>query len=173
MATRAMLDKQKIQDSFEKNILEKNFKELFEKIKSNDFMSEYDDITKQKVTKQMQEIFQNKIDSISKIPELSYNFSATDMEKVIDLIDEVNQKTEERVEELARSHNILINSLELNEVSLVSAPKDDEIGPVFSELTKTSREMGELVNELEHIEALISQEKSIIIRLVSREDRLL
>jgi len=84
------LDKQKIQDSFEKNILEKNFKELFEKIKSNDFMSEYDDITKQKVTKQMQEIFQNKIDSISKIPELSYNFSANDMEKVIDLIDEVN-----------------------------------------------------------------------------------
>jgi len=157
------LDQQKIQDSFEKNILEKNFKELFDKIKSNDFLSEYDDITKQKVTKQMQDIFQNKIDSISKIPELSYNFSATDMEKVIDLIDEINQSTEKRVEELAKSHNILINSLELNEVSLTSAPKDDEIGPIFSELTETSREMGELVNELEHLEILESQERSHIV----------
>ena len=157
------LDKQKIQDSFEKNILEKNFKELFDKIKSNDFMLEYDDITKQKITKEMQNIFQNKIDSISKISELSYNLSATDMEKMIDLIDEVNQKTEERVEELAKSHNILINSIELNKVSLTSAPKDDEIGPVFSELTKTSREMGELVNELEHLETLEAEEKSLIV----------
>jgi len=162
------LDQQKIQDGFERNILEKNFKELFEKIKSNDFMSEYDDITKQKVTNEMQDIFQNKIDSISKIPELSYNFSANDMEKVIDLIDEVNQRTETRVEELAKSHNILINSLELNKVSLESAPKDDEIGPVFSELTKTSREIGELVNELEHLETLESQEKSIIVLLNSK-----
>ena len=168
LKTEIKLDQQKIQDSFEKNILEKSFKELSEKIKSHDFMSEYDDITKQKVTNEMQDIFQNKIDSISKIPELSYNFSAIDMEKVIDLIDEVNQKTETRVEELARSHSILISSLELNKVSLESAPKDDEIGPVFSELTKTSREMGELVNELEHLETLESQEKSIIVLVNSK-----
>ena len=168
LKTEIKLDQQKIQDSFEKNILEKSFKELSEKIKSHDFMSEYDDITKQKVTNEMQDIFQNKIDSISKIPELSYNFSAIDMEKVIDLIDEVNQKTETRVEELARSHSILISSLELNKVSLESAPKDDEIGPVFSELTKTSREMGELVNELEHLETLESQEKSIMVLVNSK-----
>ena len=168
LKTEIKLDQQKIQDSFEKNILEKSFKELSEKIKSHDFMSEYDDITKQKVTNEMQDIFQNKIDSISKIPELSYNFSAIDMEKVIDLIDEVNQKTETRVEELARSHSILISSLELNKVSLESAPKDDEIGSVFSELTKTSREMGELVNELEHLETLESQEKSIMVLVNSK-----
>ena len=168
LKTEIKLDRQKIQDSFEKNILEKSFKELSEKIKSNGFMLEYDDVTKQKVTNEMQNIFQNKIDSISKIPELSYNFSANDMEKVIDLIDEVNQKTETRVEELARSHSILMNSLELNKVSLESAPNDDEIGPVFSELTKTSREMGELVNELEHLETLESQEKSIIVLVNSK-----
>ena len=154
------LDQQKIHDSFEKNILEKNFKELFDEIKSNNFLPEYDEKTKQKFTKVMQEIFQNKLNSISKISELSYNLSAYDMEQMINLIDDVNETTETRIEELARSHNILINSLELNKVSLQSAPKDDEIGPVFSKLTETSREIGELENEFEHLETLKAQEKS-------------
>lgn len=156
------LDQIKIQDSFEKNILEKNYEELFDKIKSNAFLSEYDEKTKEKITEELQEIFQNKLDSISKISKLSYNLSANDMEKIIELIDNVNETTEKRVEELAKSHNIIINSLELNNVSLQSAPKDDEIGPIFSELTENSRDMGELENEFEHFQTLEAQEKSLI-----------
>jgi len=162
------LDQQKTQNSFEKNILEKNFKELIDKIKSDKFFSEYDEKITQTFTKKIQDIFQNKIDSISMAPKLSFNFSANDAEQTIKLIDEVNETAEKRIEELAKSFNIVINSIELNKVSLESAPKDDEIGPIFSKLTETSREIGELENELEHLRTIEEQEKSLIIILNSK-----
>ena len=93
---------------------------------------------------------------------MSFNFSSYDAEQAIKVIDKVNETAEKRIEELAKSHNIVINSIELNKVSLESAPKDDEIGPIFSKLTETSREIGELENELEHLLTIEAQEKSLI-----------
>ena len=73
-----------------------------------------------------------------------------------------------KIAELTKTHNVLTNSLALNKVSMESAPKDDEIGPIFSELTKTSRKIGELENELENLESLEAQEKTIIMMLNSK-----
>jgi DNA sulfur modification protein DndD len=90
------------------------------------------------------------------------------MDRILNLIDSVNDESLSRLEALAKSHNILTNSLDLTKVGLESAPKDDQIGPIFSELTKTSRELGELVNEIEHLENLEAQEKSVLILLNSQ-----
>ena len=110
----------------------------------------------------MEKLFTEKLDSISETQKLSYNLSEHDMDKITHLIDRVNNHAEKRLETLAKSHNVLINSLSLNQVSLESAPKDDQIGPIFSELTKTSRELGEIQNELDTLENLEAQEKTII-----------
>ena len=59
----------------------------------------------------------------------------------------------------------LYNSLEKIKVGLDSAPKEDEIGPVFSKLAKVNRELGEKENEMENLENLLSQEKSLIVLL--------
>ncbi len=84
------------------------------------------------------------------------------MKQIIIIIDNGNQSSEKKIEELVKSYNLVTNSLDQVSVGLESAPKVDEIGPVFSELTKTNRELGELENELEHLEALMAQGKSHI-----------
>ena len=158
-------DQQKIQGSFEKDILEKNFQELSTQIKSKEFLPTLDVTVKQNLTKQIDELLQNKLDAILKVPETTYNLSNNDMKQIIQLIDDVNQSAEKKIEDLAKSYNIVTNSLELVNVGLESAPREDEMGPLFSELTKTNRELGEIENELAHEEILMAQEKSLIILL--------
>lgn len=162
------LDRQKIKNNYEKDILNKSFKEISTKIESKSFLSECDSKTKQNLTAQINDIFEKKLESISDSQKLLYNFSEQDMVIIIDMIDNINKTSEKKLEELAKSHNILNNSLALNKVSMDSAPKDDEIGPIFSELTKTSREIGELENETEHLEGMESQEKSLIMLVNSK-----
>ena len=153
-------DQQKLQVSFEKNILEKTFTELLEKINKN-FLSKYDDDIKQSFSKQLEELFDEKIESVSNVQKTSHNFSVTDMAQCIELIDSINETSEKK--KSLESYNVIMNSLELTKVGLDSAPSDDEIGPVFSDLTQTNRELGELENELDHLKNLESQEKTLIV----------
>jgi DNA sulfur modification protein DndD len=162
------LDRQKIKDNYEKDILEKNFTELKSKIKSKSFLTQYDSKTKQSIFEQINELLDKKLNSISNSQKLSYNFSEQDTERIIDMIDDIDKNSEKKIAELAKSHNVLSNSLTLNKVSMESAPKDDEVGPIFSELTKSSREIGELENEIEHLEGLEAQEKTIIMLVNSK-----
>jgi len=162
------LDQQKIKTNHEKDILNNNFKELETQIESDSFLSKYDSKTRTSISAEIKTLFEEKLNSISESQGLSYNFSEQDMDKITSLIDSVNDESLALLESLAKSHNVLTNSLSLTAVSLESAPKDDQIGPIFSELTKTSRELGELVNEIEHLENLEAQEKSILILLNSQ-----
>ncbi|MBT4328177.1 MAG: DNA sulfur modification protein DndD [Candidatus Nitrosopelagicus sp.] len=162
------LDKQKIKTNHEKDILNNNFRELEAQIESDSFLSKYDTKTRASISAEIKTLFAEKLNSISESQELSYNFSEQDMDKVTNLIDSVNDESLSKLESLAKSHNVLANSLSLTAVGLESAPKDDQIGPIFSELTKTSRELGELVNQIEHLENLEAQEKSVLILLNSQ-----
>ena len=161
-------DQQKIEDSFEKIILEKNFQDLLDNIKSESFLPNINNDVKQNVTKQIDELLKNKIESISNPTKTTFNLSANDMNHAIQLIDNVNDSAEQKIENLAMSYNNDSNSLEQTKVGLDSAPREDEMGPIFSELTQTSRELGELENELEHLLTLESQEKSLIILVNSK-----
>ena len=155
-------DQQKIEDGFEKIILEKNFQDLLDNIKSESFLPNINNDVKQNVTKQIDELLKNKIESISNPTKTTFNLSANDMNHAIQLIDYVNDSSEQKIENLAMSYNNDSNSLEQTKVGLDSAPREDEMGPIFSELTQTSRELGELENELEHLLTLESQEKSLV-----------
>ena len=155
-------DQQKIEDGFEKIILEKNFQDLLDNIKSESFLPNINNDVKQNVTKQIDELLKNKIESISNPTKTTFNLSANDMNHAIQLIDNVNDSAEQKIENLAMSYNNDSNSLEQTKVGLDSAPREDEMGPIFSELTQTSRELGELGNELDHLLTLESQEKSLV-----------
>ena len=161
-------DQQKLQDSFEKSILEKNFQDLLDNIKSESFLPNITNDVRQNVTKQIDELLKNKIESISNSTKTTYNLSADDMNHTIQLIDEINDSSEQKIEALVNTFNIASNSLEQIKVGLDSAPREDEFGPIFSELTQTTRELGELQNELEHLRILESQEKSLIILVNSK-----
>ena len=70
------LDQQKIKNSHEKDILNKNFQEIQNKIKSSSFLSKYDEKIKNNLTAEMQKLFTEiKLDSISETQKLSYNLS--------------------------------------------------------------------------------------------------
>ena len=155
-------DQQKIEDGFEKIILEKNFQDLLDNIKSESFLPDINNDVKQNVTKQIDELLKNKIESISNPTKTTFNLSANDMNHTIQLIDDVNDSAEQKIENLVMSYNDDSNSLEQTKVGLDSAPREDEMGPIFSELTQTSRELGELENELDHLLTLESQEKSLV-----------
>ena len=155
-------DQQKIEDGFEKIILEKNFQDLLDNIKSESFLPNINNDVKQNVTKQIDELLKNKIESISNPTKTTFNLSANDMNHAIQLIDDVGDSAEQKIENLAMSYNNDSNSLEQTKVGLDSAPREDEMGPIFSELTQTSRELGELENELDHLLTLESQEKSLV-----------
>ena len=161
-------DQQKLQDSFEKSILEKNFQDLLNNIKSESFLPNITNDVRQNVTKQIDELLKNKIESISNSTKTTYNLSADDMNHTIRLIDEINDSSEQKIEALVNTFNVVSNSLEQIKVGLDSAPREDEFGPIFSELTQTTRELGELQNELEHLRILESQEKSLIILVNSK-----
>ena len=161
-------DQQKLQDSFEKSILEKNFQDLLDNIKSESFLPNITNDVRQNVTKQIDELLKNKIESISNSTKTTYNLSADDMNHTIQLIDEINNSSEQKIEALVNTFNVVSNSLEQIKVGLDSAPREDEFGPIFSELTQTTRELGELQNELEHLRTLESQEKSLIILVNSK-----
>ena len=161
-------DQQKLQDSFEKSILEKNFQDLLDNIKSESFLPNITNDVRQNVTKQIDELLKNKIESISNSTKTTYNLSADDMNHTIQLIDEINDSSEQKIEALVNTFNVVSNSLEQIKVGLDSAPREDEFGPIFSELTQTTRELGELQNELEHLRTLESQEKSLIILVNSK-----
>jgi DNA sulfur modification protein DndD len=156
-------DQQKLQDSFEKSILEKNFQDLLDNIKSESFLPNITNDVRQNVTKQIDELLKNKIESISNSTKTTYNLSADDMNQTIQLIDEINDSSEQKIEGLVNTYNVVSNSLEQIKVGLDSAPREDEFGPIFSKLTQTTRELGELQNELEHLRTLESQEKSLVI----------
>ena len=49
-------DQQKLQDSFEKSILEKNFQDLLDNIKSESFLPNITNDVRQNVTKQIDEL---------------------------------------------------------------------------------------------------------------------
>ena len=161
-------DQQKLQDSFEKSILEKNFQDLLDNIKSESFLPNITNDVRQNVTKQIDELLKNKIESISNSTKTTYNLSADDMNHTIQLIDDINNSSEQKIEDLVNTFNVVSNSLEQIKVGLDSAPREDEFGPIFSELTQTTRELGELQNELEHERMLESQEKSLIILVNSK-----
>ena len=161
-------DLQRLQASFEKSILEKNFQDLLDNIKSESFLPNITNDVRQNVTKQIDELLKNKIESISNSTKTTYNLSADDMNQTIQLIDEINDSSEQKIEALVNTFNVASNSLEQTKVGLDSAPREDEFGPIFSELTQTTRELGELQNELEHLRILESQEKSLIILVNSK-----
>ena len=136
---------------------------MLDNIKSKSFLPNITNDVRQNVTKQIDELLKNKIESISNSTKTTYNLSADDMNQTIQLIEEVNDSSEQKIEALINTYNIASNSLEQIKVGLDSAPREDEFGPIFSKLTQTTRELGELQNELEHWRTLESQEKSLVI----------
>jgi len=140
-------DQTKTRAQLEKEILEKNLEEMSKKIA---------------IPSDIGEFLKEKISSLQSIEKTSFNLSTDDRWKIVGLIDKINNTSKENLESQTKTYNELVDQLQKVKVGLDSAPHDDEIGPIFSELKQIHHELGSLESELKRLEDIETQEKSLV-----------
>ncbi len=161
-------DEKRIKDNFERDILEKAFDDILETIQSDSFLHSCDDSTKAMFVSEIEQTLQKRKDTIHNLQNTTFDLSLSEMERIKNMINEINESCEPRIKELAQSHNKILDKLEIVRNGLEMSPQDDEAGPALSEIAHTNRKLGELESELENLMNLEAQEKSMITLLNSR-----
>ena len=144
-------DKKNIQQEFEKEILEENFDAILKEMKSK-----YNDI------KEITRIFNDRLEKSGKRSPTTFNLSTEDMQNVTNLINKIDKSIEKKLFDLTKTFGKTADELEKVQISLESVPKDDDVGPIISELQNENRELGRLESEFKNLEELEMQEKSLL-----------
>jgi len=92
----------------------------------------------------------------------TFNLSTEDMQDVTNLINKINKSIEKKLFDLTKTFGKTADDLEKVQISLESVPKDDDVGPIISELQQENRELGRLESEFKNLEDLEMQEKSLV-----------
>ena len=144
-------DRKNIQQGFEKEILEENFDAILNEMKAKN--NDVEEITR---------IFNDRLEKSGKKSPTIFNLSTEDMQNITNLISKIDESVEKKLEELARTFGKTTDELEKVQISLESVPRDDDVGPIISELQKENRELGRLESEFRNLEELEMQEKSLV-----------
>jgi len=152
-------DQKKIQSSFEKNILEKTFKDILDEINSKNNIA---DKTQTKFLKHLSLIFEKKLDLISKSTKTVFDLSQKDMIIIFETINKVNLIAKEKLFSLAQSYEQDSDSLQKTEVGLESIGIGDEIVPLMAKLEALNKKLGMLEKELDTQKNKEYAEKSLI-----------
>ena len=144
-------DRKNIQQGFEKEILEENFDAILKEMKSKD-----NDI------KEITRIFNDRLEKSGKRSPTTFNLSTEDMQNVTNLINKIDKSIEKKLFDLTKTFGKTADELEKVQISLESVPKDDDVGPIISELQNENRELGRLESEFKNLEELEMQEKSLL-----------
>jgi len=153
-------DKKIIQQGFEKNILEENFEVIIKEMKLKNITDD--------VTKNISRIFDDRLEKCGGRAQTTFNLSTEDMQNIMNLINKIDHSIEKRLFDLTKTFGKTTDELEKIQISLESVPKDDDVGPIISELQKENRELGSLENEFKNLEELEMQEKSLVSILNSK-----
>jgi len=144
-------DRKNIQQGFEKEILEENFDAILNEMKAKN--NDVEEITR---------IFNDRLEKSGKKSSTIFNLSTEDMQNITNLISKIDESVEKKLEELTRTFGKTTDELEKVQISLESVPRDDDVGPIISELQKENRELGRLESEFRNLEELEMQEKSLV-----------
>ncbi len=157
-------DQRLLKNTFEKEILESSFADIQSKVNSKKFWSDLsvDSAVKDELLSKLSNLFEETADKSTVTEKSLFNFSAIDTSKLIDLINKIKNDTGKRLEESTKKFNETYDELQIVEVSLTSAPRDDEIGPLISELNEMNKEIGSLTAQIEEKHSLIATEKALI-----------
>ena len=147
-------DKKIFQKSFEKDILEENFEAILKEMKAKKITND--------VTKDISRIFENRLEKTTGNSETTFNLSNEDMQKIGNFINTIDKSVEKKLSGLTKDFGRITDKLEKVQVSLESVPKDDDVGPIISELQQENRELGRLESEFKNLEDLEMQEKSLV-----------
>jgi DNA sulfur modification protein DndD len=91
-----------------------------------------------------------------------FNFSTLESSSIISLLDNLKTEHLDKLKKTTIEYDKMSDALQQVDVSLVNAPKDDEIGPLVSELNSLHEKQGVLKNEIEHQEQQIVSKNSYL-----------
>ena len=147
-------DKKIFQQSFEKDILEENFEAILKEMRTKKIGND--------VTKDITRIFENRLEKSGDKLETTFNLSSEDMQKISNFISTIDKSIEKKLLDSTKEFENITKQLQNVQVVLESVPKDDDVGPIISELQQENRELGRLESEFKNLEDLEMQEKSLV-----------
>lgn len=151
-----------LKKQFEKTILEEKLSEISDSLNSKKFWSEIDidSELKEKITSNISSLFTPEKESEKLVS--MFNFSPLESSQIISLIDNLKTKHLDSLQKTSMEYSKVSDELRRIDVSLVNAPKDDEIGPLISQLNTLHENQGILKNEIEHFEQQITTKNSYL-----------
>jgi len=162
-------DQEILKKQFEKEILDKNFDQVKSDISSSKFWSglKVDSSAKNKIISKLSDMFEEKTSSKQYDGKQGVlNFSTMETSTLLDMIEKIKNELPKDLEKETIEFNKITDELQKIETALSNAPRDDEIGPLISELNSYHEKMGTLKAEVEHIEQRIGQEQALV-RLIN------
>ena len=158
------VDQVLLKNTFEKEILESSFADIQSKVNSKKFWNDLsvDSAVKAELLSKLSKVLRETTEKSTVNEKSLFNFSANDTSKLIELINKIKNDTGKLLEKSTKKFNETYDELQKVEISLTSAPTDDEIGPLISQLNKMNKEIGSLEKEIEQTQNLIATEKALI-----------
>ena len=158
------VDQTLLRNTFEKEILESSFADIQSKVNSKKFWNDLsvDSAVKAELLSKLSKVLRETTEKSTVNEKSLFNFSANDTSKLIELINKIKNDTGKLLEKSTKKFNETYDELQKVEISLTSAPTDDEIGPLISQLNKMNKEIGSLEKEIEQTQNLIATEKALI-----------
>ncbi len=156
-------DTQKMQSRFEKDILNNSIQDIsdnFEKLLEGKIQND--------ILGKLRCAIQDKIKSLPKSDNLLHNLSLDDNRAMRELIHDIATHDLKEIEEYTVQHDKILAELSRVKSDLDISPQQDEIGPIFSEIKQKSSDLGEMQKELDQLENLEAQQKTIIVLINSR-----
>ena len=155
-----------IQVSFKDDTLFYLFKNVINEFKPT--LDTYAKTIQNDILQKLQKIFDKNIVSMDFTKKLTFNFSISDMNKMLVQIDTILDHQYATVEQYRDTHKVYLNKLKDASVRLDVSPQQDEVAPLYSVIKAITLEIGEMEQERETLERLVNQEKSLIVLLNSR-----
>lgn len=155
-------DKTKIQASFEKDTLGTAFADL--KKAFTPLLKPYDVKAQNDITKKLEQIIEIKLESLTKKQKLAFDFSLSDMDLMLVMIDSIVNSVHP-IKMYRKAHMDINKRLDVINAQLSIAPKQDESGPLYSEIKAITIEIGQMEQEILTLERLEAQEKSLLVLL--------
>jgi DNA sulfur modification protein DndD len=162
LKTQIQKDETILKKQFEKEILEEKLTEISVSLNSKKFWAgiDADSEIKEKITRNISSLFES--DKKSEKLVSMFNFSPLESSQIISLIDNLKTEHLDNLKKTSMEYSKVTDELQRVDVSLVNAPKDDEIGPLISQLNSLHENQGILRNEIDHLEQQVVTKKSYL-----------
>ena len=163
-------DMKKLQEQFERQILQDGFDDIAGRMER---LLKLDDSTRRDVIAMLRQAVREKIDSLPKPENLFFNMSLEDMHNMIYEIEDISEFDKSEIADYAKEYEELVHSLGQVNSNLELAPQQDDIGPIFTQITQAGRELSELEKDLENLKNLEAQKKTQVILINAKIRKIL